>query len=280
MNFKQFNASFEDLLLQRDNCEQEIVQKLIADHETEITEYKQVQEEKELEIRHLKEENARLKESAKNSNDECEALRSEVEKFDKGKQEMEKRVQEVLIEKEKAVKETAERLHENHKAEIDSIRSRFKLMMSDRSPSETSLEKFDFRDESVVKHTKIEIEEALAQETKKWQRKVEEIQLQHEISLDDARRQISDEKEKQIMMLQERVANLNLECMKHKNTIQQLAESDIQYQNSELLRKIDLLEKEKCEVQAELEKIKQQDLTASVAIVEGSGAIVFIIVLL
>lgn len=271
LNFQDFHNAFQELLVARDRKEQELVQRLTADHEIEIADHKLAHEQKDTEINCLKMENVRLEESFKKSADECESLRMQLENNERRLEELERRVKEVLEEKEKAVKETAEQLHERHKAEIETIRSRFKLMMSDRSPSESSLEKFDFRDESVAKYSKAEVDEAVTQEMKKWQRKVEEIQIQHEIFLEDLRRQVSDEKDKQIVMLQERVANLNLECMKHKNTIQQLAESDFQCQNSELLRKIDLLEREKFDLQAEMEKLKQQELVTSVAVVEGGS---------
>lgn len=278
LNFNDFVTSFQELLLEYDNKEREIVQRLTVDHELEITDYKRVQEEQNCEMNRLKEENARLQHSLQKVAEENTAVKEKLEKvsedYDCKVNELENRVKEVLDEKEKAVKEITDRLHESHKAEIESIRSRFKLMMCDRSPSETSLEKVDFKEDSSSKHTKAEIEEAVSQEMKRWQRKVEEIQIQHEIFVDDVRREISEEKEKQIVILQERVANLNLECIKHKNTIQQLAESDIQSQNSELLAKLDLLEKEKNELQMEVDRCKQQqppqELVASVAVLEGT----------
>lgn len=269
LNFRDLCATFEQLLLERDNKERDLVQSLKADHEMEIASHKDLQETKDVESNFLKEENSRLEKVV----EEHELLKVDLEEkckaYDRRIEELEERVKAVLDEKERAVKETEERLHESHKAEIDSIRSRFKLMMSDRSPSESSLEKFDFKDEPLARYSKGDMEEAVMQEMKKWQRKVEEIQIQHEILLEDVRKQISDEKDRQIMLLQERVANLNLECLKHKNTIQQLAESDFNCQNSELLQKIDLLEKEKSELQSEVDRIKQQDLAASVAVVEG-----------
>lgn len=274
LNFKELMTAFQELLQKRDNKEQEIVQRLTVDHELEISEYKRVQQQNNAEIDLLKEENARLQEALEKANEDSTTLTAELarvtENYEQRIRDLENRVEEVLGEKEKAVKETADRLHDSHKAEIESIRSRFKWMMSDRSPSESSLEKLDFKDENLVKHTKAEIDEAVMQEMKKWERKVQEIQIQHEIFLEDVRRQISDEKDKQIVILQERVANLNLECMKHKNTIQQLAESDIQCQNSEFLRKIDVLEKEKNELQVEVDRLKQQqEMVGSVAVVEG-----------
>lgn len=270
LNFKDLVESFQQLLLERDNKEREIVQRLRADHELEITEHKRVQEQQDAQINQLKEEKTKLEDSFKKAAEENEAeLKKLSEEYERKMEVLENRVKEVVDEKEKAVKETTDRLHESHKAEIESIRSRFKLMMTDRSPSESSLEKFDFKDDSLARYTKSELEEAVAQETKKWQRKVEEIQIQHEIFLDDVKRQISDEKDKQLVLLQERVANLNLECMKHKNTIQQLAESDLQDQNSELLGRVDLLEREKSGFQADVDAVNQQELVASVAVIEG-----------
>lgn len=262
---QELSNSHRELLAQRDNKEREVVQRLTVDHELEVADHRRAQEVKEEKIRSLVEENGRLEGLVEKCEQQRENLSEEIvrvkEDYSRRIDDLERQVKEVLDEKEKAVKDTTERLHQEHKAEMESIRSRFKLMVSERSPSESSLEKFEFRDESSSK-----VEEAVAQEMRRWQRKVEELQIQHEIFLEDIRKQITEEKDKQIMMLQERVANLNLECMKHKNTIQQLAESDVQTQNSELAKKLDIFEREKKELQAELDRMKQQDLTSSVAV--------------
>lgn len=283
LNFKDLIESFQQLLIERDYKERQIVQRLTADHELEITEHKRVLEQNDAEINRLKEERRELEDSLKKSSEEKETLQAELKKiteeYDRKVEELENRVKEVVEEKEKAVKESKDQLIESHKAEMESIRSRFKLMMADRSPSESSLEKVDLKEDA--RFTKTELEEAVAQENKKWLRRMHDLQATHETSLETIKTELMDEKEKSIVLLQERVSSLMLECMKYKGTIQQLAESDAAYQNAELLQKIEVLEKEKSDLMAELEAFKQpqqeqqqqlqqqQEMAASVAVVEG-----------
>lgn len=85
---------------------------------------------------------------------------------------------------------------------------------------------------------------------------------------------MSEDKDKQIELLREREANLNLECIKYKGTIQQLAESESESQNIELLHKVECLEKEKHKLENELtlERSRHEmhpDMAASVAVCEG-----------
>lgn len=88
----------------------------------------------------------------------------------------------------------------------------------------------------------------------------------------EAMRRVVDEKEKQIECLREREAALNMECIKYKNTIQQLTESESESNNSLLMERVEALERDKNQLEAELsvERSKRvseipQDLTASVA---------------
>lgn len=73
-------------------------------------------------------------------------------------------------------------------------------------------------------------------------------------------RRVIDEKEKQIEVLREREATLNLECIKYKNTIQQLTEQETESNNS-LLERLDVLEREKCQLEADLSMERSRRLT-------------------
>lgn len=84
-------------------------------------------------------------------------------------------------------------------------------------------------------------------------------------------RRVIDEKDKQIEILREREANLNLECIKYKNTIQQLTDQESLSHNS-LLERVEALERDKCQLEADLSMIRSQrlaelptDMIASVA---------------
>lgn len=84
-------------------------------------------------------------------------------------------------------------------------------------------------------------------------------------------RRVVDEKEKQIEILREREANLNLECIKFKNTIQQLTETGTESNNS-LIERVEMLERDKCQLEADLSMERSRrlselptDMIASVA---------------
>lgn len=84
-------------------------------------------------------------------------------------------------------------------------------------------------------------------------------------------RRVIEEKEKQIEILRERENNLNSEIMKYKCTIQQLMEQESASNNS-LMERVDMLERDKCQLEADLsvERSKKLmdmpiDMTASVA---------------
>lgn len=73
-------------------------------------------------------------------------------------------------------------------------------------------------------------------------------------------RRVVDEKEKQIEFLRDREASLNLECIKYKNTIQQLTEQENESTNS-LLAKVEMLERDKCQLEADLSMERSRRLT-------------------
>ncbi|KAJ8977506.1 hypothetical protein NQ317_017124 [Molorchus minor] len=228
-----------------------------------------------------------------------EELQELQETIVKTENENTERIQRLLeekeAEKEKYLKEVTDRLNREHKAEIENIRTRFKLMTTERSPSETNLEKSgDFS--SLPKDTTLLVQmtenfeldkeravnEATQKEQQKWQKMLEDKIKQLEDKFDsekqdliqDVARKITDEKDKQIDVLREREKNLNLECIKYKNTIQQLTETEAESHDSDLLEKINVLQKEKDILEEELEKIKNEksvDLTASVAVFEGKA---------
>lgn len=120
------------------------------------------------------------------------------------------------------------------------------------------------------------------QERQRWETKLEQELTQSRIRneqekqvlFNEAMRRVVDEKEKQIELLREREAALNLECIKYKNTIQQLTdtENDNSSHNSTLMDKMEALQRDKCQLEAELSMERSrrlvetaQDLTASVA---------------
>lgn len=284
--YESLTSSWENLAMEMDNKEREIKQRMIIDHELELNDFKKLNEAKSEEIDRLKLSLTELT--------DCQ---------EKEKHDFEKRLDDIKLDKDHAVREVTEQLSRQHKAEIENMRSRFRLMAvgkMERSPSDPNLEKIERTDnkelinhETIIQHIKenCEIDKgkainaAIVKESRKWEtmlnEKIAEIkekcEIDKELLLDECKR-ISEDKDKQIDLLRERETNLQLECIKYKNTIQQLAESDDNSQVMELMKKIEVLEKERStlESQLTLEKSRRvedsiHDMGASVAVCEGDS---------
>lgn len=290
MTCKNLNSSWETLSIEKDNKEQELMQRLTMDHESEINEYKRLIEIKEEEIRSLRVENlsleARLKDSLEKTCVIIKEHKLQEQHLCEDIKAKDKLIQQLNAENEKAIKDLTEKLNREHKTEIENIRSRFRLMM-DRSPSDPCVEEPAIKQmkEQFERQMKIAVDEAVSQESKKWQKKLEEVQEKYEEMMESCTKKIVEEKERQIDLLRERENNLVLECTKYKTTIQQLAECESQSQVGELLDKVECLEKEKGLLQAELQKSRNlessrmfestPDLGVSVAVLEGNYSKIF-----
>ncbi|KAB0797111.1 hypothetical protein PPYR_08105 [Photinus pyralis] len=295
-------SSWENLTAEMEIKEKEMVEKITLTHELEINAFKREKDAKEEELKILSQELLNLKCSLQNSSEELTNLKTTVdhlkEEHTKERDRFQAELEETKSDKEQSLREMKETLNREHKAEIENIRTRFRLMpflKMDRSPSDPNLEKlerFDTKDlnnhEAIILHLKenyeIEkekaVQEALIQESRKWDEKIENLrikfEIEKEIALEEVTKRLLDEKEKQIDLLREREANLNLECIKYKNTIQQLADSETSSQSAELIRRIESLERQKSdlELQLVLSKSKRNeestyDLASSVAVCEG-----------
>lgn len=304
--YESLTSSWENLAVEMDNKEREIVHRITIDHELEINDFKRVTETKEQELKTVQDEVMHLESSLRNSSEEISCLKKVVDELreerEKENEDFEKSLNELKADKEQSVKEVSEKLTREHKAEIENIRSRFRLMAvakMERTPSETNLdgiERGEIKEltnhEAIISQLKenceIEKEKAVSaavlQESRKWESLLNEklsemkskYELDKQILLDDIGKRIVEDKDKQIDLLREREANLNLECIKYKSTIQQLAESESESQNVELLERMEALEKEKVDLETQLclERSKRiddsmQDMGASVAVCEG-----------
>ncbi|KAF5305192.1 hypothetical protein FQA39_LY09280 [Lamprigera yunnana] len=305
LQYESLTSSWESLTLEIDNKEREIVQKITTDHELEITDITKEKELRNQELLVLKNEVLNLQSSLQNSTDEITNLKHSLSKLRAEYDEETTMLLNELInlrrDKEQSIQKAKDDLGRDYKAEIENIRSRFRLMSftkMDCSPSDPNLDKVERIEGKEGNHEAIilqlkqncEIEkekainEAIIQESRKWEtictEKIDELKLRYEIekqiALDDITKKVVEEKEKQIDLLREREANLHLECMKYKNTIQQLVESEVESENIQLLKRVESLEKQKGELQLQLSVYKPKqteestyDLGSSVAICEG-----------
>lgn len=277
-------------MVERDSKEKETINNLKKNHEKEIDVYKSQEASTSKQIERLKLEREVLETEVLKTTESLKELRDTFDrKMEENVTELEdlqKQLQDKDIEYEKTVKEATDRLNREHKAEIENIRSRFKLMTMERSPSDTSLEKSsDFS--SLPSHSTLLIQmtenfemdkeravnEALIKERSKWEKildiKIQGIRTKFETEQEQLVRQISEEKDKQIDILSERERNLNLECLKYKDTIQQLTETEKETYDSDLLDRISLLQKEKEMLEEELERVKHGKSSQDTAFSEG-----------
>ncbi|KAK4880673.1 hypothetical protein RN001_008819 [Aquatica leii] len=306
--YESLSSSWETLTVELDNKEKEIVQKITTDHEIEMNDCKKENDIISQEVTSLKNHIASLERSLLNSTEEISSLKETLnqlkEDHEKEKMNLQAELVDSRIDKEQSIQKIKETLNREHKAEIESMRSRFRLMSFskiDRSPSDPNLDKVERTEnketnqhEAIILQIKQNCEfekekainAAIIQESRKWEtifnEKLEEVKLkfeiEKEIALDDVTKKVIEEKEKQIDLLRERENTLNLECIKYKNTIQKLADSEGGSQNIELLKKVESLERKNSELQMQISISKPKplqldestyDLGLSVAICEG-----------
>nr|CAI5837016.1 unnamed protein product [Callosobruchus analis] len=241
--FFNTGTGFKHKVLEYDSRNIEILENVRKEQSVVVQELKEKEDGSAKEISELKKRKhslqCRVEDGDRTICELKEAIDVVKQEFEAKIESLEKQLLEKEVEKEKMVREVTDRLNREHKAEIENIRSRFKLMTMERSPSDTSLEKSgEFS--SLSSHTTLlaqmaenfeldkekAINEALKEEREKWEKviaaRVKEMERKFEeekdILLKDLARKVSEEKEKQIDVLRERERDLTLECWKYKTT--------------------------------------------------------------
>ncbi|XP_072936343.1 RB1-inducible coiled-coil protein 1-like isoform X1 [Epargyreus clarus] len=234
----------------------EQTQRLTVDHELELSDMKASLTEKDDVISLLKSEKEELKVAHQK---DIERLESEhqgtKDLLEKAREELkmfEKKFEDAEVQKQKEMKELQEKMHQEYKAEIESLRSRFRLVAltnMDRSPSESSLEKIERTDmieitshNAIVMHTKenaeVEKEEAIKEAVEKCKTECEQklnaelallkakYETDKQVTINDVSRRLLSEKDRQLELLREREQLLTRECGKYRDTIQQLTDPE------------------------------------------------------
>lgn len=179
--------------------EREVLQRLTVDHELEQSDLKKVIQGRNEEIQSLRAENQCLERSLIKYREESRLQKDEYERLLQQSRinidELKKRIDSFDEAKEKLVKDTKDELQKEYKAEMDSIRSRFKLMsLMERSPSDSSLEKIDHNVIELGNHNAIlqqlrddlaaekelAVKNAIEQEKNKWENKFELEKIRNE----------------------------------------------------------------------------------------------------
>ncbi|XP_038222835.1 RB1-inducible coiled-coil protein 1 isoform X1 [Zerene cesonia] len=264
-------------------------QRLTVDHELELSDMKATLSEKDELIETLKREKEELKNQHqkdierleaehKSTKDLLEQTRGEIKVF-------ENKLEDAEVQKAKEIKEVQEKMHLEYKAEIESMRSRFRLVAltnnMDRSPSESSLEKIERTDvieishhNAIVMQTKenaeVEKDQAIKDTVEKckveWEQKLNaEIALlkakyeaEKQVTINDVTRRLLIEKDRQLELLREREQALTRECSKYRDTIQQLTDPETNDYDSLLKTQFATLENEKALLQQQVADLKKE----------------------
>lgn len=204
--------SLDKLVKSSEIREREALQRLTVDHELEQSDLKKLIQGRNEEIQSLRAENQCLERSLIKYREETRLQKDEYERLlNQSKikhDELQKQIDDFEVIKEKAVKDCRDELQKEYKAELDSMRSRFKLMsLMERSPSDSSLEKIDHNVIDLVRHNAIieQLKQDLAAEKDKAvneavdkERLIWESRLEQEIES----MKIRSEAEKQVSFYQ------------------------------------------------------------------------------
>ncbi|XP_073941535.1 autophagy-related 17 isoform X2 [Choristoneura fumiferana] len=266
----------------------EQTQRLTVDHELELSDMKAALNSKDDVIETLKKDKEELKAQHQREierlNREHESTKEVLEKSKNEIKALENKLVEAEVQKQKELKESQEKMHLEYKAEIESLRSRFRLVAltnMDRSPSESSLEKIERTDvieinshNAIVMQTKenaeVEKEEAVSQAVAsveaEWRQKLAEevsalkakYEAEKQVTVNDVTRRLLSEKDRQIDLLREREHVLSRECSKYRDTIQQLTDPETNEYDPLLKTQLAALEDEKALLQQQILDLKKE----------------------
>ncbi|CAH0749126.1 unnamed protein product [Diatraea saccharalis] len=265
----------------------EQTQRLTVDHELELSDMKAMLTQKDDVIEALTKEKDNMKLGQQKEIDKLNSEhQSTKELLEKSRAEIDsfaKKLEEMESQKHKDIKDMQEKLHMDYKAEIESLRSRFRLVAltnMDRSPSESSLEKIERTDvieitshNAIVMQTKenaeMEKEEAVKEAVLKleaeWKQRLEVEVSQLKAKLDPEKAAINEttrrliaEKDRQLELMREREQVLVRECTKYRDTIQQLTDPETNDYDSLLKAQFATLENEKAVLQQQVQDLKKE----------------------
>lgn len=266
--FEKIAETWDKIKDETANREREVIHRLTVDHELELNDIKKYLTSRDDEIEKLKSkldialaENTRLVEVQ-----EAERNRQakQLETLNVRIAELELAALSAAAEQKRAVNEAKEKLIRENKTDIESLRSRFKLMTTiERSPSDTSLEKIERPDCLDIVHVQMP-----ATANSRFS-SLGASSPRSPTRGTDMYRQILADKEQQLDELRSREQVLTAENQQHKETIQQLADSDESAkQLAALQSQLDALHAEKLKVEKELteERAKRTNMEKSVAV--------------
>lgn len=254
------------------NREREVINRLTVDHELELNDIKKCLNVKDETIDTLKQDKCNADAAYAILFEEREQERVKYEQslaeLNGRMVELEKLAATAAADKQKAVNEIKEKMMRDHKTELESLRSRFKLMTNmERSPSDTSLEKIERPDYLDIGapldliHIQMPAYPRLSS--------LGACSPRSPTKSSDMFRHILEDKEQQLDALRNREQMLNAENMRYKETIQKLAESEHNEKEVAMLRQqLEALQANKTNLELQLvtEKTKRLEMESSVAV--------------
>lgn len=289
--------SWDELQAETKNHERELVQRLTVDHELEMNDLRKSLYVKDDEISSLKSEKDQLEKEAKDHEESFKEeklqLEKKIEDLQQKLQDMEKRISQQTIDREVAVKEVREKMNNDHRNEIESLRCKFKLMTSmERSPSDTSLEKIERPDiidiashEAIVNLMKENFQEEMKIAVRNAVERERASASTSRLSVTPSSpgkspkesqeifRRILDEKDRQLDQMREREQYLLKESMRLKETIQSLTDIELNESQASLYKeRLEAVQSEKKKLEKDLEKEKSKRAKLS-ALAQGNGGV-------
>lgn len=285
--------SWNELKAETKNHERELVQRLTVDHELEMNDLRQSLYFKDDEINSLKSEKEQLENDIRNRE---KKFKEDKDQLKKKIVEFEQKISAQSAQRDFAVKEVKEKMLNDHRNEIESLRCKFKLMTSmERSPSDTSLEKIERPDvidiashEAIINQMKENFDEELKVAVKAAVDRERQAKLSESTSKlsitpsspgkspkesQEIFRRILDEKDRQLDQMREREQYLMKESMRLKETIQSLTDIELNESQVSLYKdKLEAIQNEKKKLEKDLEKEKSKRAKLS-ALAQGSGGV-------
>lgn len=270
IEFEKIATTWDKIKDESQNREREAINRLTVDHELELNDIKKYLITKDEEIDSLKADKFAIQEAygkvvAERDQERLKYEKSIGELMDRIA-EMEKLTAQTAADKQKAVNDIKEQMNRDHKTEIESLRSRFKLMTNmERSPSDTSLEKIERPDYlEITTHDLIHVQMPTNP-------RISSLGAygggspRSPTRSTDMFRHILEDKEHQLDELRNREQMLMQENLRYKETIQTLAESE---QQEQLRVQVTALQSDKIRLEKELatEKGKRIEMESSVTV--------------
>lgn len=271
IEFEKIANTWDKIKDESQNREREAINRLTVDHELELNDIKKYLITKDDELDSLRSDKkvaqaAYAKVAAERDQERFQYEQSIVELTTARVAEVEKLTAQAVADKQKAVNDIKEQMNREHKTEIESLRSRFKLMANmERSPSDTSLEKIERPDYlEITQHDLIHVQ-IPASNPRLSSLGAYGGSPRSPTRGNDMIRHILEDKEHQLDELRHREQVLVAENTHYKETIQALAESE---QQEQLRTQVTTLQMDKVRLEKELteERGKRVEMETSVAI--------------